>query len=102
MKHKFTKNNLEEVKTTYPVVGAGYVTLGRNANSICGGRAGIHLGVSWSRFGEEDDDVGGVISREHAKELADRIYKMLDDCEMSEEEFYNKNMVTYKWDPNNI
>jgi hypothetical protein len=100
MKFKFTKKEgVSDEETNHPVVGAGHVRLGRNAKSICGGRAGISIGCSWGRFGA---DSGGVLSREHAKELADRIYELLDDCDMSEEEYYNKNISGYKWDPTNV
>ena len=99
IKHRFTKEPIEREDTTYPVVGAGHVRLGSNAKSICGGRAGISIGCSWSSSGS---DLGGVLSREHAKELADRIYELLNDCDMSEEDYYNKNMETIKWDPTNV
>ena len=99
MKFKFNKGNLEEVEVDYPVVGAGHIRLGSNAKSICGGRAGISIGVSWGSYGA---DCGGVLSREHARDLADRIYELLDDCDMSEEEYYNKSMSNLKWDPNNV
>ena len=99
MKFKFNKGNLDDNETNYPVVGAGHIRLGRNAKSICGGRAGISVGCSWGSHGA---DSGGVLSREHARELADRIYELLDDCELSEQEFYNKNMSHVKWDPTNV
>jgi len=100
MKHKFIKNKqVIGGSTDYPIVGAGFIRIGDNAGVICGGRAGIRVGVSWGSHGA---DCGGVLSREHAKELADRIYEILDSCEESEEEFYNKNMGNHKWDPENV
>jgi hypothetical protein len=98
MKHKFTKKKTEG-STDYPVVGAGFIRMGDNAGVICGGRAGIDIGVSWGQFGP---DSGGVLSREHARALADRIYEILDSCEESEEKFYNDNMSHAKWDPTNV
>jgi hypothetical protein len=99
VKHKFNKGNLDGEETNYPVVGAGNFRLGGNAKSICGGRVGISIGCSWGNHGI---DSGGVLSREHARELADRIYELLDDCELNEEDYYNQNMPYAKWDPNNV
>lgn len=99
MKHKFTKNNIQKGDTDYPIVGAGFIRLGDSAGVICGGRAGFHFGVSWAKFGASS---GGVLSREHAKALADRIYEILENCDESEEEFYNKHMYHTEWDPNNV
>jgi hypothetical protein len=81
MKHKFNKGNIDTEPTTYPVVGAGRIKISGNAGSICGGRAGFSLGVSWAEHGI---DCGGVLSRQHAKELADRIYEILENCEETE------------------
>ena len=98
MKHKFTKD-IQEGDRDYPVVGAGFIRLGDSAGVMCGGRAGFSFAVSWGGFGP---DSGGVLSRQHAKELADRIYEILENCDESEEEFYNRNMAYGEWDPNNV
>ena len=81
MKHKFNKGTIDTEPTTYPVVGAGFIKIDGSAKSMCGGRAGFSFGVSWSQHGE---NCGGVLSREHAKQLADRIYEVLEHCEESE------------------
>lgn len=87
MKHKFIKDKVEEVDTLYEVVGAGRIKIGANAYSICGGRVGFSIGVSWSEHGI---DCGGVLPRREAKKLADRIYELLNECENSEEVDYIK------------
>jgi hypothetical protein len=97
MKHKFIKD-IESGNKDYPVSGAGFIRLSDNADVICGGRAGFSFGVSWARFGV---DCGGVLSREHAKALADRIYEILDSCQESEEDFYNK-VMDAAWDQFNV
>jgi hypothetical protein len=89
MKHKFIKDHISDDDTTFNVVGAGTIKLGGNASCCCGHRAGFHFGVSWSEHGE---DCGGVLSREQAKRLADRIYEVLNSCTDTEEECYRNVM----------
>ena len=70
---------MEELR--FEVNGAGQIILGGNANTICGTQAGFHFGVTWGRHGE----VGGMISREEAKRMAEFILEEL-----------NKDLPTYK------
>jgi hypothetical protein len=94
MKHKFIKDHISEEDATFNVVGAGTIKLGGNASCACGGRVGFHFGVSWSKHGA---DCGGVLSREEAKKLADRIYEVLNNCTDTEEECY-RNMMSSMFD----
>jgi hypothetical protein len=86
MKHKFNEE-IDHEPTTYEVVGAGHIKISGNPNSICGRRAGFSFGVSWSNHGI---DCGGVLPREEARKLADRIYELLGECTQTEEEYYDE------------
>jgi len=81
MKFEFIKKERECDETTYEVVGATPIVLGSNANSICGRAAGFTFNVQGK--------AGGVLSRNEAKRLADRIYEVLGECEETQEEYYN-------------
>jgi len=89
MKHRFIKDHVSEDDRLFNVVGAGSIKLSGSASVVCGGRAGFSLGVSWSEHGI---DIGGVLSREEAKKLADRIYEILDSCADTEQECH-KNVM---------
>ena len=81
MKFEFIKKEREYGETTYEVVGATPIVLGSNANSICGRVAGFNFNIQGK--------AGGVLSRDEAKRLADRIYEVLGECEETQQEYYN-------------
>jgi hypothetical protein len=84
MKHKFISEITHE-DTAYEVVGAGYIRISGSPNVMCGGRVGFSFGVSWGQHGY----CGGVLSREEARNLADRIYELLGECKETEQEYYD-------------
>lgn len=58
---------------TFEVVGAGDLKLSESCNVHCGDKIGFSIGVSWTNR----PYIGGVISMEDAKALADHIYQKL-------------------------
>ena len=66
-----TEKEIEKDKKNvwFDIVGAGKISLSKNANWVCGDFVGFSFGTSWS--------CGGVLDRDEALKLANFIYKTL-------------------------
>jgi len=89
----------QELNLYFDVSGGGKLAVSKDADFICGDKAGFSIGVSWTMY----PYCGGVLSRSEAKKLAEHILKQVDSVQESEEQqvanFYNGlnfNKVDYK------